>query len=265
MDSLGAGPDGGGEGLHPAQRLAKPQRRWALTAALLSFSAGVLLALVLLLALPHVRHGKLWSPEAAEGGSESRQLRADLPSFIYDPLSEQASGMPGIPMGTDDDPLSGVRPGRDPSREGKPGCCSFEEVFGGLCYKRCSILTNGTFTNRVAPNTCCKATAINCMFPSNLWVSGVLPGSGFIVDGDGSTPHPLGICDGNEELYGGMCYKRCSLLTNNEFPVRSATNTCCKKWPCLWAIKTKGGYCSGYGIGGGSVPKHRCGHMPTVV
>lgn len=199
------------------------------------------------------------TPEAME----RRLEREDLPHVSFDPLSEEAQGMPGMPIGYDGDPNGEQsRPGHG----GKPGCCSTEEEFGGLCYKKCSVLTNMTHPNRIAPDACCRAKSVECMLPSNVKVEGFFPGSGFNVAGDGGHPHPMGMCDGNEELHLGMCYKKCSILTSSEYPIRSAVDTCCKKMPCLWGLKTKGGrYCTGYGVGGGLVPAHRCPHPLTVV
>merc|ERR1719499_2471133 len=40
------------------------------------------------------------------------------------------------------------------------------------------------------------------------------------------------VCDDKEELYGGLCYKKCSLLTQGEAPIRTSSWTCCDGHPC---------------------------------
>uniref|UniRef100_A0A1X7V486 Uncharacterized protein n=1 Tax=Amphimedon queenslandica TaxID=400682 RepID=A0A1X7V486_AMPQE len=35
-------------------------------------------------------------------------------------------------------------------------------------------------------------------------------------------------CDDDEELFQGSCYKKCSLLANKDFPLRTAMNTCAR-------------------------------------
>jgi len=197
-------------------------------------------------------------------GEARRLSRDDLPAIPYDPLAELAQGMPGMPTGFDGDP-DGDGHTKQAAGNGQPGCSVFEEEFGGLCYKTCADLTNGTFPNRFAPDGCCKTTGVSCMLPSNVRVRGYMPGSGFMINGEGHAPHPVGLCDGNEEMHANTCFKKCALLTDDEYPIRSAANTCCKKMPCLWNIKTEGtGVCTGFGVGGGLVPAHGCPHAPRV-
>mmetsp|Transcript_75060 Transcript_75060/g.174064 ORF Transcript_75060/g.174064 Transcript_75060/m.174064 type:complete len:300 (+) Transcript_75060:67-966(+) len=44
-----------------------------------------------------------------------------------------------------------------------PGAClKDEEIFLDICYKKCSILTEGKFPHRVAAATCCKQEGIAC-------------------------------------------------------------------------------------------------------
>lgn len=51
-----------------------------------------------------------------------------------------------------------------------PGTClQGEELLLGICYKKCSTLTGGSFSKRIAPTTCCKASSdISCLDPFNL-------------------------------------------------------------------------------------------------
>jgi len=133
-----------------------------------------------------------------------------------------------------------------------------------MCYKKCSLLTNGTYIRRIAPNGCCKELSLRCVEDSEVDFSGLFPGSGYNVNIDGASPHSPGVCDGNEEFHAGMCYKKCSLLTNNQYPIRSGADTCCSHscWNVLNTL-TQGGMCQGFGVGGGMVPAHACPHGPN--
>jgi len=185
----------------------------------------------------------------------------------YDPLSSSASGMPGMPMGIDDDDYSQPQGSKNGvNTVASPDSCSDnEEHFGGFCYKKCSILTGGTHPQRVAGGVCCLELSIKCVLNSHSKFSGFFPGEGYNVDGKGEAPHPPGMCDGNEEMHLGLCYKKCSILTNNEFNIRVTANSCCKARSCLnpWNLKTIGGSCDGHSVGGGFVREHRCPHPPT--
>mmetsp|Transcript_52512 Transcript_52512/g.151328 ORF Transcript_52512/g.151328 Transcript_52512/m.151328 type:complete len:266 (+) Transcript_52512:69-866(+) len=174
----------------------------------------------------------------------------------YDPLSSAAAGIPGMPMGVDEGSAGALADATE--------CRMQEELYGGLCYKKCAILTNGTFTKRVAPNGCCKEMSVKCVLSSEVDFSGLFPGSGYNINVDGQAPHGPGICDGNEEFFGGVCYKKCSLLTQSAYTVRSGPGTCCTHscWNALNTV-TKAGECTGFNVGGGLVPQHNCPHAPT--
>merc|ERR1719183_923029 len=59
-------------------------------------------------------------------------------------------------------------------------------------------------------------------------------------------------CLPDEEEFLGLCYKKCSLLTDNVYKVRCFPNTCavshCDDWP--WNIKVSGmaSLCNGFGV-----------------
>lgn len=60
-------------------------------------------------------------------------------------------------------------------------------------------------------------------------------------------------CRCDEEKYLGICLKKCSLLTEGEFTMRSSVNTCCRSKPCAKAgnSHTDGfGLCEGHGVAG---------------
>jgi len=107
-------------------------------------------------------------------------------------------------------------------------CADNEELFEGLCYHKCSLLTLGKETIRSTPWSCCAAEP--CIVPSHEAVEvGTKPAcSGFDVSGTGGCPHKPGACLTDEELHLGQCYKRCDVLTNGQYPHRLAAMTCCK-------------------------------------
>lgn len=65
-------------------------------------------------------------------------------------------------------------------------------------------------------------------------------------------------CEDNEELLAGLCYKKCNILTNGEYPVRSTAFTCCKTRACFLQQKMGSNMpipCQGYDVNGhGSCP-----------
>jgi len=124
-------------------------------------------------------------------------------------------------------------------------------VYGGLCYKKCAILTEGTHPIRTSSWTCCKSE------PCTL---GVTKGSvgkslvcnGYDVDGEGNCPHNPGACLTNEELLLGYCYEKCSILTQGKFPTRVGPATCCKSNDLLGCLNVRNDMTDPqFNIGGG--------------
>lgn len=108
-------------------------------------------------------------------------------------------------------------------------CGQDEEMFAGLCYKKCALLANG-FPIRTSSFSCCASHPCGLQ---NQKVSVSMPCSGFDVGGDingeeGECPHAAGTCLQDEEMLLGLCYKKCVILTNGAFPFRVAAATCCK-------------------------------------
>lgn len=119
-------------------------------------------------------------------------------------------------------------------------CGTDEELFESLCYRKCSVLTNNQKPVRCASHICeplnaageAKCSLSQAAMASLLTSPSILPCRGFDVagsaEGHSRCPHPPGLCYKDEELYLGTCIKKCSLLTNGEFPHRAAFATCCK-------------------------------------
>uniref|UniRef100_A0A7S2NFE8 Uncharacterized protein n=1 Tax=Alexandrium andersonii TaxID=327968 RepID=A0A7S2NFE8_9DINO len=105
-------------------------------------------------------------------------------------------------------------------------CTRDEELFGGLCYRKCSLLTGGKDAIRTSPWTCCESHP--CTVNQKLSIHAKVACTGFAVSGDGSCPHRPGACLEDEELFLGVCYKKCALLTEKEYPYRVAPATCCE-------------------------------------
>jgi len=136
-------------------------------------------------------------------------------------------------------------------------CPDNEEVFAGLCYQKCSLLTKGSHPVRTTAFSCCAqepCNAFNSVFTSpvkfcqGLDVGGRLPGVG--------CPHQPGDCLLNEEFHLGFCYKKCAILTNTEYPFRISAESCCKEWgyfECLEARNVMTN--STFAIGGGDGDK----------
>mmetsp|Transcript_84043 Transcript_84043/g.151694 ORF Transcript_84043/g.151694 Transcript_84043/m.151694 type:complete len:264 (-) Transcript_84043:81-872(-) len=148
-------------------------------------------------------------------------------------------------------------------------CGTDEEEFAGLCYMKCSILTQGTHPTRTSSFSCCAATDSTKCFIHNQQVQLKTCG-GFDVSGNvnGQTsacPHQEGTCLTDEELYLGQCYKTCSLLTGGKKIHRIAFLTCCEVntvKECLPG-NPKASYSLKNNVGGGSTPESLVPHFPN--
>jgi len=111
-------------------------------------------------------------------------------------------------------------------------CLEDEELYNGICYMKCSILTNGNAPYRQSASECCKDSNFFCLFMGNTE-------SPYFGMGGGQSPLTTaahapkvgGICDadghGKEESFNGLCYKKCSVLTDGKYPVRVNPTACC--------------------------------------
>jgi len=106
-------------------------------------------------------------------------------------------------------------------------CADDEEMYVGLCYKRCALLTNGSHPVRISAWSCCFHEPPCTMA---LRTHGG-PCTGFGVSGDSSgngCPHSPGSCLQNEEMWDNVCYQRCNLLTFGVLEHRAGPTLCCK-------------------------------------
>lgn len=108
-------------------------------------------------------------------------------------------------------------------------CADDEESLGELCYQKCSILTNGAAPVRISAFGCAKSNSFGDVIGEK--IASLVPCQGYDVAGKAEgngCPHNLGGCLNDEELSLGKCYKKCSTLTNGQYPHRTTMSTCCK-------------------------------------
>jgi len=107
-------------------------------------------------------------------------------------------------------------------------CEDDEEEHASLCYKKCALITDGTYPFRGTAFSCCRkkpCTLMNSHFQMST------PCSGYDIAGDkagNGCPHARGACYADEEYHIDMCYMKCVLLTNGTHGYRTAAETCCK-------------------------------------
>lgn len=136
-------------------------------------------------------------------------------------------------------------------RDGNP-CPDDEEVFEGLCYQKCSGLTEGRYPIRTTAFSCCMRQP--CSFFNSKFTNPMKLCQGFDVGGhdEYGCPHSPGDCLVNEEFHMGFCYKQCAVLTKGAFPYRSTATTCCKNNFYLGCLEGKDIIMSAnFSVGGG--------------
>lgn len=146
-------------------------------------------------------------------------------------------------------------------------CANDEEPVKGLCYKKCSILTNEEYPIRTSAWTCCQSRPCGI---TNQRMSPSLPCTGYDVSGDDEgrgCPHAPGACLADEEFSLGMCYKKCSILTGGQKPYRVAAATCCEEegincFEHFWHSQTSKTFNVGGGRNDGDASTPRHPHLP---
>jgi len=182
-------------------------------------------------------------------------------------IQEQVPGRPRQPSNAtssrEEEEKKNLRPLED--RHDGNVCGFGEELYAGLCYKQCSLLTNGQAAIRTSSWTCCEQHPCGLLHEHGA-VGKTLLCNGFDVSGDGGCPHKPGACLVDEELHLGMCYKKCSLLTQGRFPHRFAAATCCKQHGlgCLNLLNdlTSKSFDVGGGSGDGDASTPSEAHLP---
>eukprot|EP00930_Biecheleria_cincta_P074565 TRINITY_DN6177_c0_g3_i3.p1 TRINITY_DN6177_c0_g3~~TRINITY_DN6177_c0_g3_i3.p1 ORF type:complete len:301 (-),score=48.50 TRINITY_DN6177_c0_g3_i3:137-976(-) len=148
-------------------------------------------------------------------------------------------------------PTSPLAPVED-TNDGNP-CEDDEEDHLGLCYKKCSLLTNGEAPIRISAFGCAKSHSLGDVFGEKM--AGIIPCSGYDISGDAAgngCPHRYGACLVDEEMSLGKCSKKCSLLTHNVYPHRTSASSCCKTTHIIECLKpTNSKMSSDFATGGG--------------
>mmetsp|Transcript_24208 Transcript_24208/g.49673 ORF Transcript_24208/g.49673 Transcript_24208/m.49673 type:complete len:283 (+) Transcript_24208:97-945(+) len=144
-------------------------------------------------------------------------------------------------------------------------CADDEELLGKLCYKKCSLLTDGKAPIRLSAFSCGKSRGFADFFAAK--VGTLVPCEGYDVSGDeagNGCPHKAGTCLVNEEFSLGKCYKRCEDLTVGQYPHRTSADTCCKTKNFLECIDPSNSHFSfGFNVGGGKGDESKS-HSPNT-
>eukprot|EP00928_Gymnodinium_smaydae_P055336 TRINITY_DN3890_c0_g1_i4.p1 TRINITY_DN3890_c0_g1~~TRINITY_DN3890_c0_g1_i4.p1 ORF type:complete len:507 (-),score=83.68 TRINITY_DN3890_c0_g1_i4:111-1631(-) len=216
----------------------------------------------------------LTSAEFDVGGGKG-DGRDSTPSKVHPPLKSltESAHSNGVLVTTPGPDLANVR--RRPvnitpsenMHDGNP-CDDTEEYFGGLCYRKCSILTNGEAPFRTSAFACCKVKSCTLAL-TKMKVASVLPCEGYDVsseDGGKACPHGSGICLQDEDQYLDECYEKCSILTNGKYSNRVAPATCCDGTgiSCMnpFNLETDAKFDVGGGKGDGKKSTPSAPHLP---
>jgi len=133
-------------------------------------------------------------------------------------------------------------------------CPEDEEEYpktGGTCFKKCSDLTGGTHPIRSSAFSCCKSepcgvgnSKIHLSFCGGFDVAGDAEGNG--------CPSSEGACLKDEELLGGICYKKCSTFEGGDvYRHRVAPNICCRTKGMRCMLPSYFKFSAKFAVGGG--------------
>lgn len=204
--------------------------------------------------------------DAGKVGGTASAAAAPLATGLASVASAAPVAPPAVPavQTVTDNPKDSPLAPQESDKSGDP-CVDDEEDFGGLCYKKCSILSGGSHPCRSSAWSCCAvpdgpACQAKASF-GNCWLHIGFCG-GYSVAGDAeaaggnSCPTGEGGCLTNEEMFGTQCYKKCSLLSP-QFPYRVGPSSCCSKtggFDCFWPSNLHTD--SQFNVGGGEGDKN---------
>jgi len=148
--------------------------------------------------------------------------------FFCTLLQNQQAISPSLAVG------GGAAIHNNPHAPGVGGICVLDkEPYQGLCYAKCSDLTNGKSPHRTGPFTCCSGSDVECLSGKGVVSSSTEYGSSHIPEAKdtGRSYKAINImdarCDHNEDDFGGLCYAKCGDLTYGKSTIRTATSSCC--------------------------------------
>jgi len=183
--------------------------------------------------------------------------------------SAQAPVFASAPAAFAPAPASAATSAAEPAEDMDDGntCEDDEELWGKLCYKKCTLLTSGQHPVRVSSYGCAKSKSFTDLLTGES-VPSLIPCHGYDISGDeagNGCPHDEGACLEDEEISLGKCYKKCSLLTDGVYPYRTSAMSCCKSSAlaqCLTPSSVK--MSNDYAVGGGSNSRESRVHNPEV-
>lgn len=130
-------------------------------------------------------------------------------------------------------------------------CGPTEELFESECFLSCDNITDGELPFRAEPCKCCKDSKCLLSPPPDDSLAAIdCKKINTAADGQGAHEPILPDCPyEDEEIFEGLCYTKCSLLTMGRYAIRTAMNTCSNHdYGGEWTLGF--GPCSGFGIGG---------------
>lgn len=133
-------------------------------------------------------------------------------------------------------------------------CPSDEEEFPstkGNCYKKCADLTGGYYPIRTSAFSCCASEP--CTFFNSKIHIGFCSGFDIAGDAEGDgCPTFEGACLVDEENFGGLCYKKCSLFPDGQtYSHRVAPNICCSTHGFMCMLPKYFKFSTDFAVGGG--------------
>lgn len=184
--------------------------------------------------------------------AEGEAVNDTAPGTAARAVDGNGGGGPGGDEEAAEEPYQHVRVEYSKLYVGWP-CKKDERLFQNLCYIDCGKATEDQHPFRVDSCTCCKE--VPCVQLAGRFTKNCEQ----LDVGDDDfrpAPPPLPNCHTpNEELFMGLCYKKCSILTKSKYPTRTGMNTCSSAaFGANWTMGI--GPCSGFGIGGDNCLPH---------
>mmetsp|Transcript_56863 Transcript_56863/g.132969 ORF Transcript_56863/g.132969 Transcript_56863/m.132969 type:complete len:421 (-) Transcript_56863:43-1305(-) len=153
-------------------------------------------------------------------------------------FQSMSTNSPALSMGGGKSPVN-----QQPHAPFVGGICKMDtqEPFAGLCYPKCSMLTEGDFPIRVGGTACCSGSKMDCL--SGHGTRSDRPEFGAGVHAPDWQAESLkegprryynikaASCNIEEESFLGLCYYKCSLLTNGKNSFRTSPESCCSCGP----------------------------------
>lgn len=189
-------------------------------------------------------------PAVAKVGWRSRGSNADRLSMLVEVQRDQR-GLPAV-LPAHLQPRVLERHGAERLSEGWP-CKEKDRLFMDLCYVDCSVATEGKFPHRDDPCSCCQSSP--CEKAIGAYAEDCLRLDKGADGKEPQRPELVNCRDETEELFDGLCYLKCEILTAKMYPARTGMNTCSNDmFGGNWIMGI--GPCSGFGVGSSECMPH---------